>query len=112
MCLEQLSQKRFESLKIKLFGPYVTLAALRVVKISKLETIGIKRYWPSTMALSSEKSEIFENFENYFFEFSQKPLTIPLHVEILKNAKIENFVLTRCSSISKVSSMLVTNLKY
>ena len=27
---------------------------------------------PSNMALSPEKSEIFENFENYFFEFSQK----------------------------------------
>ena len=46
--------------------------ALRGVKISKLESIGIKIYGHSNMALSPEKSEIFENFENYFFEFSQK----------------------------------------
>ena len=43
-----------------------------LVKILDLASFGKKSYGPSNMTLWPEKSEIFENFENYFFEFSQK----------------------------------------
>ena len=43
-----------------------------LVKILDPATSSKKSYGPSNMTLWPEKSKIFENFENYFFEFFQK----------------------------------------
>ena len=43
-----------------------------LVKILDPATSSKKSYGPSNTALWPEKSKIFGNFQNYFFEFSQK----------------------------------------
>ena len=51
-------------------SPWVVLG---LVKIWSWAGLGKKSNGLSKMTLGPEKSEIFENFQNYFFEFSRKP---------------------------------------